>query len=146
MIRKMVFIFFSIMSSFPNDQKTAILLLFSGIFLYATMKFSPFVLRKINLLEFQSNLTAMITIFAGALYILDVGDFLKIIAFCLIVVFNSVFAVKWLLSFWDIAFSIYKTKILKLCSCLMRILHIFRKPVAETRILYQNKQQRILIS
>ena len=133
MYRKMVFIFFSIMSSIPNDQKTTILLLFSGFSLYATLKSRPFALRELNILELQSNLTAMITIFAGALYILDVGDFVKIIVFFLIVVINSIFAVKWFLAVWDIVFITYERNIFRICPCFVVNFYILKKTIADTR-------------
>lgn len=136
MYRKMVFIFFSIMGSIPNDQKTTLLLLFSGFSLYATLKFRPFVLRELNILELQSNFTATITIFAGALYILDVGDFVKILVFFLIVVINTIFAVKWFLNVWDIVFFTYETKIFRVCPSLISNLYILRKSIAETQVSY----------
>ena len=132
MFRKMVFILFSLLTNISKEQKTTFLLMFSVFSITATIKCEPYVLRELNLLELHSSLIASITIFAGLLYVLDVGEFLKISFFVLIVLINTIFAMKWFFYFCDMLFYTYETKIFKVCPCLVRKLYILRQTIADT--------------
>jgi len=136
MYRKMIFIFFSVISSLPNENKCVILLMISSFSLYATLQARPCVLRELNILEVESNIAALITIFAGSLYILDVADELKILVFFFIIIINTIFAVRWLLAVSDIVFLSYEKTILRCCPCLANNFAIFKKTIAETRFNY----------
>jgi len=136
MYRKMIFIFFSVISSLPKENKCVILLMISSFSLYITLQARPSVLTELNILEVHSNFTALVTIFAGWLYILDVADQLKILVFFFIVIINTIFIVKWLLAVFDIVFLTYEKKIFRFCPCLVNNFAIFKKTIAETRFNY----------
>ena len=132
MYRKIVFIFFSMIPNISNEQKSSVLLLFAVLSFCSTVKYRPFILRELNMLEMQSNLTALITIFAGLIYVLEGGDFLQICIFLLIFIINTIFAVKWFLSVGDLFLYSYETKIFRMCPCFIKNIYIFRKTIADT--------------
>ena len=127
MYRKIIFIFFTILTTIPNEQKTIILLFVSAGFLHYTLKNRPFVVQEMNMLEIQSNLTAMITIFSGSLYILNVSDIIKASTFTSIILINTFFAVKWFFSTLDAVLYFYGGKINRFCPCLLNYYAIYKK-------------------
>lgn len=132
----MIFIFFTVLSSFPNEQKTVILLFVSSLSLIASMHCSPYCLRSLNVLDIHSNYTALITIFAGSLYILDISEEGKNLIFFFIVLFNSIFVIKWAASAFDIFVFIYEKTIFRFCPSLLNIYAIMKKTNHETTFTY----------
>ena len=74
------------------------MLSFSFFSFLVTFYARPFILRKMNILELYSNLSAALTIYSGALYVMEVGDWLKALCFVNVVLINGVFAYIWLSS------------------------------------------------
>ena len=136
MYRKMIFIFFTIITTISNDKKTVFLLVISATSLFITVMNRPFLLRELNILEAHSNATALITIFAGSLYILDITDGLKAILFVLIILINSFFIVRWIFSVFDILMLTYETKILKFCPFILNTYYLLRKSIDDTPFTY----------
>ena len=115
MYRKMIFIFFPMFAPLKTQENTAILLFFSSVSLLLTLKYKPFIFKTMNVLEVYSNMTALITIFSGSLYVLDINDNSKAIIFILIVLVNTKFALKWMFSVLDFALKTYEKQILRFC-------------------------------
>ena len=136
MYRKMIFIFFTIMTSIGNQQKTLVLLFFAAASLFFTMKNRPFVVAEMNSLELQSNFTAIISIFAGSLYILDINDFLKALAFIVIVTFNTVFAIRWLFSVSEIFLYLYAKRLIKFCPSFFTFIAALNQSHQNTKFTY----------
>lgn len=130
----MIFIFFTVLSHLSNQEKTILLLLFSGFSLYGTVKYKPFILSSLNELEIYSNFAALISIFAGSLYVLDVNDEIKAITFCVIILINTAFSLKWMFSVIDIIKTTFSSKIFKFCPKLIRFYAILQKTRNETSI------------
>lgn len=85
-------------------SKATIMLFFSFFFFLITFYTRPFILRKMNILELYANLSSALTIFSGALYIMDVGEWLKAICFMNVLIVNGFFAYFWLSSMMNIVF------------------------------------------
>lgn len=115
------------------QQKSIILLLFSSISLAFTMKSKPFVLKSLNVLDINSNYTVLFTLFAGSLYILEIGDEAKLLVFFVIIVFNSIFVIRWALAVLDIFVYIYEKQIFKCCPFLLNLVAIIKKTTHETK-------------
>ena len=132
MSKKITFIFFSMIPNISNEQKCYFLLLFSVFSVLATVKFRPYVLRELNILELQSNLTALITIFSGLIFVIQGGKFLEICVFLMIVIMNSIFMVKWFLNVCDVIFYTYEKKIYKVCPWLFNNVYLLRQTISDT--------------
>lgn len=133
MYRKIMFIFFTILPSLSNETKTVILLFISAISFFQTLKCRPFFLRELNILDLSSNLTALITIFAGAIYILDVSEAFKALIFIIIVLINAKFAIKWFGSILDIFVYSYESKIYQLCPWFLNLYLILKQANEKTK-------------
>lgn len=94
-------------------SKTIFLIIVSAVFTLLTFFARPFLLKQMNFLEFYSNLSALITIYSGALYISDVSDSFKAITFICILIVNILFGVLWIKSFLQIVFHIHFNFFLK---------------------------------
>ena len=93
-------------------------------------------LRELNILEVYSNISALVTIFAGSLYISDVGNEGKMFAFLLIILVNTIFTVKWLFEIFDILFFTYEKTISKCFPCVIDYFTYFKKTLDDTRFDY----------
>ena len=127
MYRKIIFIFFTILTTISNEKKTTILLVISALSLYITVINRPFTQRELNILEAHSNATALITIFAGSLYILDINDNLKAM------LINAFFALKWFFSVFDILMLAYEKKIFRICPSFLNCYYLLKKTNDETK-------------
>lgn len=79
-----------------NSFTKVSLLLFFAAFSYIITYFShPFVFDELNDIELNSLMSAMITLFSGALYLCDVGDYIKALSFSAIIFVNSCFSLGW---------------------------------------------------
>ena len=77
-------------------NKTMILILFTFCSFGLTYFAKPFFSKEMNILELSSNLSALLTLISGALYILNTNEFLKMIFFIFMVIINSTFGYIWL--------------------------------------------------
>lgn len=77
-------------------NKTMILILLGFCSFGLTYIARPFYSREMNILELSSNLSALLTLISGALYILNTNEALKMIFFVFMVVINSTFGYIWL--------------------------------------------------
>lgn len=80
------------------------MLSFSFVSFLITYYAKPFLIKNMNVLELYSNLSSALTIYAGALYIMDVGEWLKAICFATVLLINFVFGYFWFSSMINIIF------------------------------------------
>lgn len=132
MYRKMIFILITTLPMIENDQKSLILLLLITISACLTYYHKPFTLFRLNDMEQKSNLAAVITIFAGCLYVLSVHEIIKAFAFLAIAVYNLGFLFLWLVTVINIYVNVYSKKIFKFCPKLMNFLAILQKTANST--------------
>ena len=104
MYRKIIFISVNLFESISIFSKATLMLSFSFLSFLITFYTRPFILRKMNILELYSNLSSALTIFSGALYIMDVGEWLKAFCFMNVIIINGIFAYVWLSSMMNIVF------------------------------------------
>lgn len=128
----MVFILISTLPMIENDQKSLILLLFITISACLTYCHKPFTLLRLNDMEQKSNFAAVITIFAGCLYVLSVHDLIKALAFLAILIYNLLFLVLWLVTVINIYVNVYSKKLFKFCPKLMNFLALLQKTAHST--------------
>ncbi len=104
MYRKIIFISIKLLQDMDIFSKTMILIFFSFFSFLITFYARPFLLRKMNLLEFYSNLSASLTLFLGAIFISDTNEVIKAISFVNVIVINTFFAYIWVGSMIEILF------------------------------------------
>lgn len=104
MYRKILFISVNLLENLSIFNKATLMLSFSFVSFLITYYSRPFLLKKMNVLELYSNLSSALTIYAGALYIMDVGDWLKAICFATVVLLNCIFSYFWISSMISIIF------------------------------------------
>ena len=113
MFRKNFFIFLSII---PIDVflKGVILLSVSFISLFLVLQKQPFILSKLNDLEYKSNFAALITLFVGNLYLYDISQVIQDICFVLILLTNTLFFCTFLFNVLYLLLHIHFEKLYKL--------------------------------
>ena len=85
--------------------KAALILFLSAISTILTLFYKPFVFKELNDIEIYSNLSIMITIFSGALYVQDIiNDNLKAFLFFGILFVNLTFGIYWVISCFGLFF------------------------------------------
>jgi hypothetical protein len=104
MYRKIFFISVNLLENIAIFGKATITLCFSFITFLMTYYARPFIFRKMNILEFYSNQSTVLTIFSGALYVADVNEWQKAICFMTVLIVNGFFALHWFSSLLDIIF------------------------------------------
>lgn len=109
----MGFICFTLVSNMDNVKKTIFLLFFCTLSYYMTLKHRPFILYRLNILEQQSNLALLLTVFSGSLYVLGVNDFIKTTSFIFILIVNFRFFMIWFFAVAKIYLSVYGKKIFR---------------------------------
>lgn len=93
--------------------KTLILICFSFLSFLITYKARPFLKKKMNMLEYYSNLSAFLTLVSGAFYVLETNDVIKALSFANVIVVNTCFGYIWFKSISSIVFKNYISKIEK---------------------------------
>lgn len=136
MYRKIIFIFFTILPSLSNEKKTVILLFISAFSFYQTFRCRPFSLRELNILDLNSNLTALMTIFAGSLYILDINEQFKALIFVLLIIINTKFAITWFEATLEIIIYSYQHQISKICPWILKIYLILKHITEKAKYFY----------
>lgn len=96
MYRKIIFISINLFQEMDLIGKTTILIFFSFISLLITFHERPFLLRRMNILEFYSNLSASLTLFLATIYISNKNEFLNGMCFILVALVNLNFGYQWL--------------------------------------------------
>ena len=109
----MGFICFTLLSDMDNAKKTIFLLFFCTFSYYMTLKHRPFILYRLNILEQQSNLAILLTVFSGSLYVLGVNEFIKTTSFIFILLVNFRFFMIWFFAVAKIYLSVYGKKVFK---------------------------------
>ena len=98
MYRKIIFIAIDLLS-ISSFTKVSILLFFASYAFIVSYFCEPFSYKELNKIENYSLLSAIATLFAGALYICDINDSLKAMSFVSIILVNIAFSLSW---FWSI--------------------------------------------
>ena len=132
----MIFIFFSVYTSIADIEKITFLLFFSTISFTLTMKYRPFTLPKLNAMERQSNMAALITIFSGALYLLGINDTTKALSFFIILLVNMRFFWLWIFTVFHIYMNTYERKIFKCCPGFLNLYAVWQKTSLNTDFNY----------
>lgn len=127
MYKKMIFIFIPIYFRERKQQMTIVLLFFTTLFWRLTFIHKPYLSGDINNLELLSNTVIWISVFAGALYVLDINDFFKAILFIIFAIVNTIFNIKWFSFTLQAIIDSYYDKIFKWCPCLIKILPFLKK-------------------
>ena len=109
----MAFKYFTLVSDMDNAKKTIFLLFFCTFSYYMTLKHRPFILYRLNILEQQSNLAILLTVFSGSLYVLGVNEFIKTTSFIFILIVNFRFFMIWFFAVAKIYLSVYGKKVFK---------------------------------
>ena len=105
MYRKIIFISINFLKNLPVFSKAALILLLSAISTLLTLFYKPFVYKELNDIELYSNLSIMITIFSGALYVQEVlNDSLRAFLFFWILFVNTSFGIYWVTSCFGLFF------------------------------------------
>ena len=124
MFRKIFFIFLSVFQM-QILVKGIILLSISFIFLFLVIIKKPFIMEKLNYLEYKSSFAALITLFIGNLYICDIPDMAKGICFILIIVVNTYFFCGFLFDVLYLLLTIHFDKIYKMSPKIAKALTSF---------------------
>lgn len=109
MYRKIIFIAINLLSISPFTKVT-ILLFIAGCSFITSYYCEPFIYKELNKIENYSLSSAMVTLFAGGLYICDIGDFLKALSFALIILVNIAFSLSW---FWSVLNAVFSSNLKK---------------------------------
>ena len=110
MYRKIIFIAINLFT-LTSFAKVTILLMIAGFAYLLTVFGQPFNYKELNKMEEYSLLSAMATLFSGALYVCDVNDTLKAISFAAIILINIAFIITWFASLMNIAFQAHLGKL-----------------------------------
>lgn len=128
--------------SLENSKKTIYLLFFSYFSMYITFKNNPFNSSKLNLIEKQSNMAALLTIFSGSLYSNGVEDSVKLVAFIAIVIINSIFMSSWIFTVCGQSLNYYQDKMLRFCPKTLIFLKTLRKTIKNNGVSFDLKNLR----
>ena len=108
MYRKILFISINFLKNMQVFTKAALILFLSAISTILTLFYKPFVFKELNDIEIYSNLSIMITIFSGALYVQNViNDTLRAFLFFWILLVNITFGIYWVSSCFGLFFYNY---------------------------------------
>lgn len=127
MYRKIIFIFFYVFQNMSLMTKGSLLLFFGSLFIYLISKTKPFLYSNLNLLEFRSNFSVLITVFAGCLYITEFNEFIKFISFAFVVIINLRFLFKWIHAVIDIMIKQYYSQLEKFMPNCLKFYFLFKK-------------------
>ena len=129
MIRKTLFITVSI---FQIDlySKAVILISITFISLFMIITCRPFILNELNILEFRSNVSAIITLYSGTLYMNTLSKEFKGILLSLIVLTNIIFFLNFLLDIFSLFLVNNFEKIHKSCPSLISAIVSVQKMIS----------------
>ena len=144
MYRKIIFISLNLFQDLSLIGKTMILIFFSFSSFLLTFHERPFLLRKMNILELYSNLSASLTLVLGTIYISNENEFLNVLCFFFVALVNICFGYLWLTTIIKILIMTHEQKIKKyypkLTACYnnyLRKFNLFR--------LFKNSKENIKI-
>lgn len=131
MYRKILFISLNMMKDLALNTKAIILLFFCLISLLITFFSTPFLTRELNNLEVFSNLSALIIIFSGCLYLNGDSEFLRTSSYLIIFFVNIAFTLLWASSILKLLLDTYEKILVKrsprLFFFLQQIVLLFKK-------------------
>ena len=113
MYRKIIFICFSIFQA-QVIIKAMFLLSLSFISLFLIIIYKPFVIKELNQLEYKSDLSALITLYAGNLYLCNISETSQALCFFLIVLINTWFFTNFVYNLLYLFLQIHFDKFYKL--------------------------------
>ena len=113
MNRKIIIIGFLLISDLQTNQKIIYLLFVCTLSYFLTLKNKPFMGKRLNILEEEANLSVLLTIFSGSLFILNIDDLTKGITFIAILIINLRFLVIWFIPVVKIYLMVYGKRIFK---------------------------------
>ena len=103
MYRKIIFIAINLLS-ISSFVKVTVLLIIAAFAFITSFFCEPFNYKELNKIENYSLLSAMATLFAGALYVSDINDTLKALSFVFIIMVNVIFSLNWFFSIINVVF------------------------------------------
>ena len=134
MYRKITIICFLLISTLENKQKTVYLLFFCTLSYFITFQNQPFMVKRLNVLEEEANLSVLCTIFSGSLYILEISDIVKAVSFVCILIINVRFLIIWFLPVFNIYMMVYGKKIFRYCPRFVNFVALLQKTSNMTKI------------
>lgn len=114
MFRKIIFITVSIFKM-GLFAKAVILISLSFVSFFLIMVCRPFILHELNTLEFQANISAIITLYSGTLYMNDISKEFKAILFFLIIMTNIIFFINFFMNTLYLFITMHFERIHKFC-------------------------------
>lgn len=108
MLRKLIFLFFTINTYFSGEQNLVILSFFSMSFLLFTARCMPFRSNSLNRLETSSNLAVFITIFGGFLSLYELSEKAQIACFVTVLFINLRFVTSCSMTVCKLAIGKYR--------------------------------------
>lgn len=127
MYKKIIYISINVFEGMTNLSKANILLFVTFISFIRTELCKPFSLKRMNILELYSNMSASIVLISGIVYLLGVNEYYEVVIFLIILITNSVFLFLWFNSMIDIVLSIYSERLMRFCPKFIKALSIFIK-------------------
>lgn len=115
MYRKIIFISINLFDDIPLFTKATIILFFSTVSVLLVYTYQPFILKKMNILEFYSNLSALLIIYSGILFLEDIGSWIKAFLFATIILVNIFFSFYWLESMLNIILDVHFKFFIRVC-------------------------------
>ncbi len=113
MYRKIIFISVTVMQDADINTRATLLLFFAAFFYISTKIFQPFVLKELNLLEGFSNFAALVSLFFGCLFVLNIEEPLKFLSYFVILIVNVIFLVRWSFSVFRLFLAAHRQSIEK---------------------------------
>lgn len=109
MYRKILFISLNLFQDVSINTKAIILLFFSLFSLLITFSSSPFLTRELNYLEVFSNISALLIIFSGCIYLNGDSILMKSTSYLMIFAINFIFSLFWIISILNIFLEAYES-------------------------------------
>lgn len=133
MYRKILFISINVIKDFPLNTKAILLLFLCLISMLITLTAKPFLTKDLNNLEIFSNLSSLLILYSGCLYLIGNIDFLKLLSYLTIFFVNIAFTLKWGLSILKLLRDSYENNFTKrfprLFSFSRQLVLLFKKKI-----------------
>jgi hypothetical protein len=115
MYRKVLIVFISIILDISPMVRTTFLLLITAFSLFLTITKKPFSVTDLNELEIKAQVSAIITLYSGMMYLNTVDELTQAIFFMILLITNVVFFYFWFKSLVLIFFSAKAQRIYDCC-------------------------------
>ena len=113
MYRKILFISINVIKDLPLNTKAILLLFLCLMSMLITLSANPFLTRDLNNLEIFSNLSALLIIYSGCLFLIGNSDFLKLFSYLTIFFVNIAFTLIWGLYILKLLLDTYEQILIK---------------------------------